>query len=388
MNLTNARLLLFFLPFQIIISQTLLVHGIVSTQFRPVKYCTITFISTSDTSKQYTAVTDSTGYYLIDIPATVRNDGDVVPTAAWLEQNYPNPFTNQTAISYTVAKQTTVNLTVYNILGQEVKQLVNTFDGVGSRVVVWDGTNTIGNKVTPGIYFCRLKTERFTETRKMMYLGTGSMQFPFSASSTGSFIHNTLDKDLKKITAPMYHVIIESADTTDPLTVPTRCNNYSLNVGVNNFTVDSARIIIGKSIDGVEIGDDSATVKQKLGDTYESQTDYGWIFYYLEGPHKTMFVYVLIGGEGAPTNITGVTNVDIQPPYVGESKEGIKLGVQRDFVWQKLGKPFIVDTLTAYFLDTYIYEKKDSTNNELLVGYALFYKKDSKNLTRIIFNRY
>jgi hypothetical protein len=218
----------------------------------------------------------------------------------------------------------------------------------------------------------------------MIFTRTGNLQIPFNSTER----YSSAKTSRATHTNQLYHISIESTDSTDPYTVPMRIENYTIAPIDNNFVVDSARIVIGKSIDGVEIGDDSAMVKLKLGDTYESEIDYGYIFYYLEGPHKTMFVTVLTGGDGAPTKIMGVTNVDIQPPYVGESKEGIKLGVQRDFVWQKLGKPYIVDTLTAYFNDVYIYEKKDSTNNELLVGYSFLYRKDTKNLTRIIFNRY
>lgn len=101
----------------------------------------------------------------LDAPASI------VPKDFSLGQNYPNPFNAGTTIKYE-AKPTSspfdkVSLKVYNILGQEVRTLVEEPQGVGFYTVDWDGTDNRGGKVASGLYFYRLAAGEFTQTRKM-----------------------------------------------------------------------------------------------------------------------------------------------------------------------------------------------------------------------------
>jgi hypothetical protein len=87
-----------------------------------------------------------------------------------LEQNYPNPFNPATQIEYELPASTEVTLKVYNLLGQEVKTLVNEIQGKGVYTVEWDGTNHTGADVAGGIYFYRLISDTFVQTRKMILI--------------------------------------------------------------------------------------------------------------------------------------------------------------------------------------------------------------------------
>ncbi|MCD4773754.1 MAG: T9SS type A sorting domain-containing protein [Bacteroidales bacterium] len=88
----------------------------------------------------------------------------------YLEQNYPNPFNSQTRINYTVPNQSNVSLKIYNIKGELVRTLQNGQQQEGKYSVRWKGINDSGNHVCSGIYFYRLQTENFIETRKLFMI--------------------------------------------------------------------------------------------------------------------------------------------------------------------------------------------------------------------------
>jgi len=93
-----------------------------------------------------------------------------VPGQMKLYQNYPNPFNPSTNIGFEIADLGFTELKIFDVLGREVKTLVNRQLFPGSYEEMWDGTNNIGQQVSGGIYFYRLKTESFEQTRKMLLL--------------------------------------------------------------------------------------------------------------------------------------------------------------------------------------------------------------------------
>ncbi len=94
----------------------------------------------------------------------------VLPTEFALSQNYPNPFNPITTISYALPSNSYVKLSIYNILGQKVKTLVDGEEQAGFKNVIWDGKNDRGEEVGSGIYFYRIQTGSFTKTAKMSLL--------------------------------------------------------------------------------------------------------------------------------------------------------------------------------------------------------------------------
>ncbi|GAB4337463.1 MAG: hypothetical protein Kow0037_20260 [Calditrichia bacterium] len=87
-----------------------------------------------------------------------------------LYQNMPNPFNPTTIISYNLPKSGDVELTIFNLLGQKVKTLVNGHQDAKLHRVEWDGTNEVGEKVASGIYIYRLKTAENVAVRKMILM--------------------------------------------------------------------------------------------------------------------------------------------------------------------------------------------------------------------------
>jgi hypothetical protein len=93
-----------------------------------------------------------------------------VPEAFALEQNYPNPFNPTTQIRYALPQESHVSLTVYNMLGEEVAQLVNAVQPEGYYEVRWDGRNNRGVAVSTGVYIYRISAGNFVQTMKMVLL--------------------------------------------------------------------------------------------------------------------------------------------------------------------------------------------------------------------------
>jgi len=82
-----------------------------------------------------------------------------------LNQNYPNPFNAHTKISFTIPYRTFVNLTIYNLLGQAVKTLVNDELDAGTHNVDFDAQD-----FASGIYIYKISTKNFSPTKKMILL--------------------------------------------------------------------------------------------------------------------------------------------------------------------------------------------------------------------------
>jgi hypothetical protein len=87
-----------------------------------------------------------------------------------LKQNYPNPFNLSTKIEFTLPKSGYVNLDIYDVLGRKVRSLVSEYLPSGQKSVLWDGKNDSGKEVATGIYFYQLRTNDFTETKKLVLL--------------------------------------------------------------------------------------------------------------------------------------------------------------------------------------------------------------------------
>lgn len=102
---------------------------------------------------------------------SISGDQNKRVTTFSLSQNYPNPFNPETTIQYQLPQTGNVTLSIFNLLGQEVRTLVHEHQTAGSYSIVWDGKNDIGELVTSGMYFYKLQVgESFLVTRKMLLL--------------------------------------------------------------------------------------------------------------------------------------------------------------------------------------------------------------------------
>ena len=88
-----------------------------------------------------------------------------LPTAYKLGQNYPNPFNPGTSIVYDILDPVNVKITVFNLLGQEVSTLVNSFQTKGRYTVQFNGAS-----LPSGVYYYRLQSKYFSDVKKMILL--------------------------------------------------------------------------------------------------------------------------------------------------------------------------------------------------------------------------
>ncbi len=128
----------------------------------------------SETEIKYKAiaiVTDVFGndtsylYQNITVDLLSESEDGLIPKEFSLSQNYPNPFNNTTTIDYTIISPCFVRLVIYNVLGNEQMQLVNTHQSSGQYSVQVDAS-----RLTSGTYFYRLKAGDYVATRKMILL--------------------------------------------------------------------------------------------------------------------------------------------------------------------------------------------------------------------------
>ena len=93
-----------------------------------------------------------------------------LPEVYALHQNYPNPFNPTTTIRYDLPEDSNIRISIYNLLGQEVKLLTNKFEAAGYRTIRWHGKDNFNQDVSAGIYFLLMETNNFTSTRKLILL--------------------------------------------------------------------------------------------------------------------------------------------------------------------------------------------------------------------------
>jgi hypothetical protein len=88
----------------------------------------------------------------------------------YLIKNYPNPFNPLTTLKYDLPEDSFVQITVYDMLGNVVNNLVNKNQNSGSKSVQWDATNNQGEPVSAGIYLYTIQAGEFVQTKKMVLL--------------------------------------------------------------------------------------------------------------------------------------------------------------------------------------------------------------------------
>nr|MBP9211893.1 T9SS type A sorting domain-containing protein [Bacteroidota bacterium] len=93
-----------------------------------------------------------------------------VPTDYALSQNYPNPFNPSTRIAFALPMAENVSLKIYDVLGREVRSLVNDQYNAGRYDITWDGKNNNGTQVATGMYIYHLRAGQFSQTKKMMLM--------------------------------------------------------------------------------------------------------------------------------------------------------------------------------------------------------------------------
>jgi hypothetical protein len=101
-------------------------------------------------------------------PTNVTEPVDPRPEDYVLEQNYPNPFNANTVIKYALPNPGQVRLVIYDLLGRQIKTLVNAQQQPGQFQSIWDSTDEGNRLVAAGVYFCRIEAGEFVKTLKLM----------------------------------------------------------------------------------------------------------------------------------------------------------------------------------------------------------------------------
>ena len=108
---------------------------------------------------------------LNNIQNILGNDlGSTPPSFSKLYDNYPNPFNPITFFNYDLSKDGFVNITIYDMLGNVVDNLVNTYQYAGYKSINWDATNHKGYRVSAGIYLYSIEAGDFIKTKKMILI--------------------------------------------------------------------------------------------------------------------------------------------------------------------------------------------------------------------------
>lgn len=127
----------------------------------------------------YTRIIDNTGRWskpdscLINIkePSSINYDSTVIsPTEFRVINNYPNPFNSYTTIRYELPRSSFISIIIFNLNGKVIKEIYNGIQPAGWYSVKWDGTNKNGDSVSSGIYFFKIKTSRYLDTKSMLLL--------------------------------------------------------------------------------------------------------------------------------------------------------------------------------------------------------------------------
>ena len=106
---------------------------------------------------------------LVDQYGVGTSVGDIPPMPTVVRgQNTPNPFNPSTLIGYRLGEPSSVHLSIYDVNGRLIRELVNGFVPVGTHSVWWDATDRKGREVSSGVYFYRLVVNGVAHTRKMV----------------------------------------------------------------------------------------------------------------------------------------------------------------------------------------------------------------------------
>jgi glucuronoarabinoxylan endo-1,4-beta-xylanase len=207
--------------------QTFTVKGTVSTSTTSVRNASVSFEETGIPANRFSALTDSMGHYRIPITLTTVEPTPALPTKFELGQNYPNPFSSSTAISYDLKIQTDIRVTIYDVLGRVIRETVAGAQTVGTHSILWDGSNSVGQKVAPGVYFYTIRAGGEFQAKKML-LGAGSNGIFSLPQSTSPPSGSQSEGFQRRMLGGTFTVRIENSINTFPSISPKQIGNVAI----------------------------------------------------------------------------------------------------------------------------------------------------------------
>ena len=100
----------------------------------------------------------------------IFSDRFEIPKQFTLYQNFPNPFNPVTTLRYALPEDTMVNITIYDMMGRVVTNLVSSQQNAGYKSIQWNATNNIGRSVSAGLYLYTIRAGEFSQVKKMVLL--------------------------------------------------------------------------------------------------------------------------------------------------------------------------------------------------------------------------
>ena len=165
-------------PNQMIFSVNEYVHYIYNPEdqntetwpFDSPQYLLINIAIEPSISSNFTETEMELDYVRVYQESTLSSQIETVPSNFTLQQNNPNPFNPVTTIKYELPRESLVKITIYDLLGNIINNLVNQTELPGYGSVEWDGTNNQGQSVSSGIYLYSIEAGRFKKNMKMVLL--------------------------------------------------------------------------------------------------------------------------------------------------------------------------------------------------------------------------
>ena len=113
---------------------------------------------------------NSSDYSEVVEVAILTIDEDVLPEDFALHQNYPNPFNPTTQIQYDLPEDQFVTIAIYDVIGRNVRTLMNANQTAGYHTIHWDARNDMGEGISAGMYIYTIQAGEFRATKKMVLL--------------------------------------------------------------------------------------------------------------------------------------------------------------------------------------------------------------------------
>ena len=133
------------------------------------------FLSPAEADSSFTLILTTPSGYVVTLPSTgsalsTESLTTTVPNDFALLQNFPNPFNPKTSIAYHLQTSSSTSITIYDLMGNVVKDLFSGLENPGYKSISWDATNNSGDLVSSGMYFYKLQVGESFDIKRMMYL--------------------------------------------------------------------------------------------------------------------------------------------------------------------------------------------------------------------------
>jgi CubicO group peptidase (beta-lactamase class C family) len=141
--------------------------------YMPEKSGVIVLVNSSSNQAPYTwngvkKIISALFDYAVTIPTGIIASDEIFLGGFTLRQNYPNPFNLSTTIEYDLPKAGHVRLVIYDLLGRQIRMLIDTKQPAGNFQTSWNGTNEFSLPVATGVYLCRMETGEFVKVTKLL----------------------------------------------------------------------------------------------------------------------------------------------------------------------------------------------------------------------------